>query len=238
MGKGKPICEVLRRVGKGKPICEVLPRVGKDKPICEVPPRVLNKDDGTSPSTSNEPLSSRSLRSTSTKQESSSTAKQPVSNKKSPKKRTSQLANGDDTETNHRSAEENGKGPTAPPKVEHSSLSDFPNGIDFSPITRSGLRISSRGKSRTLPISTSTPMPAIQSPSKAQRKRAKRQPTSPINTDDLEQQPRRKNPLDAKKSRTRSKESNSSSRSPVKAKTAPKPSPRSTRSGRSRGKGN
>ncbi|KAK5984579.1 hypothetical protein GCK32_003202 [Trichostrongylus colubriformis] len=191
---------------------------------------VVIGDDEISPSTSKEPVPLRSLRSNSTQPQLSSPSKQLTPTKRSSRKQARELSNGDGAI--HSSPKQNGKGPNMLP----SSLSDFPDGINFSPITRSGLRISSRAKSRTLPMSTSTPMPRVPSPTKSQRKRVKRESTPPPITDDLEQ-PQRKKPLDAGRSRMRSQQSNTPSGSPTKTKAATKSqSPRPKRSGRSRGK--
>ncbi|KAK6037364.1 hypothetical protein COOONC_25132 [Cooperia oncophora] len=130
------------------------------------------------------------------------------------------------------------EGPTVSPKKQSSSLNDFADGIDLSPIKRSGLKVPLRGKSRTLPISTSTPMPGIPSP-KAQRKRPREESTPLPTTDDLAKSPSRKKAVNAGKLRTRSQLATTPSGSPAKVKTASKPPspPRLTRSGRSRGKG-
>ncbi|VDP00628.1 unnamed protein product [Heligmosomoides polygyrus] len=119
--------------------------------------------------------------------------KPPVTPKLS-RKRTSSPVNNDiviGSVSTNGVAKENGKSPR---KTRVSSLEQFPDGIDFSPITSTGARVT-KGKTRPIPISTSTPMPHIPAKSKAAvRKRTKRDSSSQP-TDDLEQQPQQKKPL-------------------------------------------
>uniref|UniRef100_A0A7I4Y9Y5 Sister chromatid cohesion protein PDS5 A n=1 Tax=Haemonchus contortus TaxID=6289 RepID=A0A7I4Y9Y5_HAECO len=198
---------------------------------------VVDRDDDAAPSTSKEPLSSRNLRSSSTQRQLSSPAKQALPEEKSPRKPASQVSNGHPLEPTRISPRKNLKSSSSSTTEKPSSPPNLADGINLSPITRSGLRISSRGKSRTLPLSTSTPMPGVISHSEAQKKRARQEssPTQSQPIDDLEE-PRRKKPIAAVKSRTPSKQSKTPNGSPAKVKTASKPSPRSKRSRRPRGK--
>ncbi|EPB74543.1 HEAT repeat protein [Ancylostoma ceylanicum] len=192
---------------------------------------MANGDDETSPSTSREQPQTRSVRSQRTPHQSPNTKlATPTKANVSPLKRNSR-----NEEVVTASSNGDLKNPTWSKKRHRSSLNNFDDVADLSPITRSGEKITRSRSSNRAPLSTSTPMPSTIPKSPKRSKLLRGDKTSSVQQTQAtpEKEKEKSSKTSESKTRTRSQQSRASngsisSTSPVasqksipKTKTAP-----------------